>query len=191
MYFNPKLPFLAITMHKYLLHTCCGPCATACIETLLQNGIKPTLFFDNPNIAPNEEREKRRETLHSVAKHYNIDVIDGYTPHEKWLYSIKGLENCKEGEERCAKCFLYNASLTYQKAKELNFDVFSTSLTVSRFKNSQKIFKEFGKFNGFIEDDFKKNAGFERSCKLSKELGLYRQHYCGCEFSIYNSDDKE
>lgn len=172
-------------MRRILLHTCCGPCATSSIERLIKNNIIPTLFFDNPNIAPNDEREKRRETLHNVAMHYNVEVIDGYTLHEEWLNEIKGLETCAEGGARCLKCFYFNAALASKKAKEFNFENFTTTLTVSRFKNTNNIFNEFSKFDGFTKEfDFKKQAGFERSCKLSLEMGLYRQHYCGCEFSI-------
>lgn len=170
---------------EYLLHTCCGPCSTACVETLLNDGIKPTLFFDNPNIYPETEREKRRETLHSVAAHYGLEVIDGYTSHSEWLNAIKGLECEKEGGERCKKCFYFNALLTSIALQKYNKDVFSTTLTVSRFKNSAIVFEEFSKFPNFEKRDFKKNNGFALSCRLSKELGLYRQHYCGCEFSIY------
>ena len=174
-------------MRKILLHTCCGPCATSSIETLLNNDIRPTLFFDNPNIAPNDERELRRENLHTVAKHYGVDVIDGFTLHSEFLNRVSGLEDCKEGGDRCLRCFLLNAELTEKASKEHGFDSFCTTLTVSRFKNTARVWGEFSKLDGFEKIDFKKNAGFERSCKLSKELGLYRQHYCGCEFSMSGS----
>lgn len=171
-------------MGCFLLHTCCGPCATSAIERLLREGTKPVLFFDNPNIFPNEEREKRRDTLHTVAKHYNLDVIDGYTPHEEWLSYINGFEEEKEGGERCKKCFYFNAMLAHKKLEECRFEKFSTTLTVSRFKNSNKVFAEFSGFPKFAAIDFKKQDGFALSCRLSNELHLYRQHYCGCEFSI-------
>lgn len=172
---------------KYLLHTCCGPCSTACIETLLKRGIKPTLFFDNPNIFPDEERARRRNALIKVAEHYSLEVIHAYTPHEEWLSFIKGYEDEEEGKTRCSLCFAFNAELASRAMKKNGFDTFSTSLTVSRFKNSEKIFNEFDKFDSFSKDNFKKNDGFSRSCALSKELNIYRQNYCGCEFSI-NSD---
>lgn len=173
-------------MGCFLLHTCCGPCGTASIERLLREGIKPVLFFDNPNIFPNDEREKRRETLHIVARHYNVDVIDGYTPHEEWLSFIRSLENEKEGGERCSKCFYFNALLAHKVLEQKGFNKFATTLTVSRFKNSQKVFAEFSKFQGFEKVDFKKQDGFALSCRLANELHLYRQHYCGCEFSTKN-----
>lgn len=174
-------------MGCFLLHTCCGPCATSSIERLLKDGIKPVLFFDNPNIYPNEEREKRRETLHTVAKHYGVDVIDGYTSHEEWFSHIQGFENEKEGGERCSKCFYFNAMLTHRILEQKGFDKFATTLTVSRFKNSGQVFAEFSKFQGFNPIDFKKQNGFAISCRLASELHLYRQHYCGCEFSYESS----
>ena len=167
----------------YLLHVCCGPCATACINNLFQKGIKPVLFFDNPNIHDEQERELRRKNAHICAEHYGLKIIDGYTPHDEFLSRIKGLEAENEGGKRCDVCFALNAELTKQMSDKLGIGNFSTSLTVSRFKNSNKVFSAFDQYQGFVKDDFKKKDGFTVSCKLARELNLYRQHYCGCEFS--------
>lgn len=172
----------------YLLHICCGPCATACIHNLSGRGITPVLFFDNPNIYDEDERELRRKNAHIVSEHYGLKIIDGYTPHSVYLERIKGYENECEGGNRCDLCFSLNAELTKNMSVKLSIPTFSTSLTVSRFKNSQKVFNAFNKYSGFIEDDFKKKDGFALSCKLSRELGLYRQNYCGCEFSKHNTN---
>ena len=102
----------------------------------------------------------------------------------KWLDAVRGHESDKEHGERCSLCFRFNLERTAEKAAELGIDEFATTLTVSRFKNSAKIFHEGEDLPGFLKIDFKKKDGFNRSIVLSKELGLYRQDYCGCEFSL-------
>lgn len=179
-------------MSNYLLHTCCGPCSISCIEKLNKcSKDNVTLFFDNPNIYPEEEREKRRENAHKVAKLYNLPIIDGWTKNIEWQNFISGFEDEKEGGARCSLCFYFNALLTLKKAEELYFDKVGTSLTVSRFKNSKVVLGEFNKAklqtNSLIEidnNDFKKQNGFEISCRLSKQYNIYRQNYCGCKYSL-------
>lgn len=171
-----------------LVHVCCGPCATASIERLIDEGWNPTLFFSDSNIYPEEEFEKRYKTLLQVAKHYSLPVIKDDYDHCKWLEWIKGLENEKEHGRRCTKCFRFNLLRTRDKAKEEGFYHFCTTLTVSRFKNSATIFSQGEDLEGFEKIDFKKKDGFSKSCRLSKELGLYRQSWCGCEFSKKESE---
>ena len=169
---------------KILVHVCCGPCATSSILRLLEEGWEPVLYFSNSNIYPYGEEEKRYENALIVASHYNLRIIKGEYNHEEWREWAKGLEGEKEHGKRCNKCFRFNLLKAYEKAKEENIEYFCTTLTVSRFKNSNTIFKEGEDLPGFEKIDFKKKNGFALSCTLSKELGLYRQNYCGCEFSL-------
>ncbi len=173
---------------RILLHVCCGPCSTSSVERLLQEGYEPVLFFSDSNIFPYEEFMKRYENLLIVARHYGLQVILDEWNHEKWLEAVRGHEKDKEHGERCSLCFHFNLARTAEKARELGIDEFTTTLTVSRFKNSRKIFSEGADFEGFREFDFKKKDGFNRSIILSKELGLYRQAWCGCEFSRREAD---
>ena len=168
---------------RILLHVCCGPCSTSSIERLIQEGYEPVLFFSDSNIFPYEEFVKRYENLLIVAEHYKLQVILDEWDHTKWLEAVKGHELDREHGERCSLCFHFNLERAARKAEELGLDEFTTTLTVSRFKNSKKIFAEGDSFKGFKEFDFKKKDGFNRSIILSKELGLYRQTWCGCEFS--------
>lgn len=174
-----------------LVHVCCGPCATASIERLLEEGWKPVLFFSDSNIFPNEEFEKRYENLLIVAAKHNLKVIKDSWDHEEWLDWIHGFEGEPEGGKRCSKCFRFNLLRAAAKAKELGIGHFCTTLTISRFKNSAKIFHEGEDLEGFEAIDFKKKDGFAKSCKMAKEMGLYRQGYCGCEFSIASAVPEE
>lgn len=172
-------------MHKKILvHCCCGPCATSSIERLLEEGWDVVLHYQNSNIYPLEENDKRYAELEKVASFYNLQLIRSPYDHEKWLSFISGLENEPEHGKRCLKCFEFNLMAACEKAKELGIDNFTTTLTVSRFKNSANIFSVGEKFANFVPFDFKKKDGFSRSIKLAQQLGLYRQQYCGCEFSL-------
>ena len=171
-------------MNEILMHVCCVPCSTSSIERLLAENYKPVLFFSDDNIFPESEFEKRFDNALIVARHYGLDIIKDSYSHESWLEWIKGHERDEEHGERCSLCFRYNLLKTEKKARELKINNFCTSLTVSRFKNSQKIFKEGEDLSGFCKIDFKKKDGFNKSIILSKEYGLYRQNYCGCEFSM-------
>lgn len=174
-------------MKKLLLHCCCGPCSTSVIERLLGD-YQITLFYFNPNIFPNEEIQKRAKEVEKVAKYFGVDcVLDCSSMDFSPL--AKGLESQKEGGQRCNICFDLRLSKTAQYAKENNFDAFTTTLTVSPHKNSQQIFEVANNVSKryeipFLEMDFKKKDGFKRSIILSKELGLYRQNYCGCRYSL-------
>lgn len=173
---------------KLLLHSCCGPCSTVCIERLKEN-FDLTVFYYNPNIYPEEEYIKRKENQKKVCAFFNISIIDGDYDEKKWLDFIKGLEGEKEGGARCEKCFYFRLNETALKAKEGGFDIFGTTLTVSPHKSTliiNKVGKEIEEKYGimYLEESFKKKDGYLRSINLSKELSLYRQNYCGCRFSI-------
>ncbi len=141
------------------------------------------MYFTNSNIDTKEEFDKRYENLLIVAQHYGLKVLEDEYQHDSWLEAIKGYEGEKEHGARCPLCFNFSLKRAYEKAKELDIPYFCTTLTVSRFKNSKVIFSVGEQYEGFVPFDFKKKNGFARSTELAKALGLYRQQYCGCEFS--------
>jgi predicted adenine nucleotide alpha hydrolase (AANH) superfamily ATPase len=167
-----------------LLHICCAPCATTCIERLSSSGYEVILFFSNSNIFPEEEYEKRLENARKLAGILNLRLeVDSYE-HEKWLRHVRGLEDEPEQGRRCLKCFEFNLSRASKMADRLKLPSFTTSLSVSRYKQSARIFEQGYAFPKFEAIDFKKKNGYSRSIELSKAYGLYRQNYCGCEFSM-------
>ena len=169
---------------KILLHTCCAVCASACVERLRSEEIEPVLFFSNHNIAPKEEYDKRLESARILAKTWNIELIEDTYDHNSWLKAIEGYESEPERGLRCSRCFAYSLSRTAQYASSNGFDHFTTTLTVSPHKVSKTIFEIGKQYPGYEPWNFKKKDGFKRSNELSRELDLYRQSYCGCEFSL-------
>ena len=175
-----------------LLHTCCGPCASACVERLRQDDLEPTLFFSNANIAPREEYERRLAAARQLAEAVGVTLVeDADASHDEWLEKVaKGYEDAPEGGERCRRCFEFSLSRAAAYAAGHGISSFTTSLTVSPHKRSATVFAA-GNAAAATRDgktafglyDFKKRDGFRRSVALAKELGLYRQPYCGCEFS--------
>lgn len=176
---------------KILVHCCCGPCSTSSVKRLLEDGWDVVLHYENSNIYPEEENTKRYEELEKVAKHYGVPVIKTEYDHDAWLEHIKGFEAEPELGKRCQLCYEYNLRQAKKMADKLGIKKFTTTLTVSRFKKSSLIFEQGEKFEGYVPYDFKKKAGFEESIKISKEMGLYRQGYCGCEFSILTAVDED
>ncbi|WP_300358569.1 epoxyqueuosine reductase QueH [Fusobacterium sp.] len=175
---------------KLLLHSCCAPCSSTVIE-LLKECFDITIFYYNPNITENEEYHKRYdEMLEYIDKiHYNISVKEGrYNPKEDFFEKVRGLEDRKEGGERCYKCYHLRMRETAQKALEDGYDYFTTALSISPMKNSTWI-NEIGEnlekeFNvKYLYGDFKKKGRYQESIKISKDFNLYRQDYCGCIFS--------
>ncbi|WP_291259221.1 epoxyqueuosine reductase QueH [Fusobacterium sp.] len=175
---------------KLLLHSCCAPCSCAVIEYLLKY-FHITIFFYNPNITFEDEYTKRLEEQKKYLeeRNYPIEVIEGrYSPREDFFEKVKGLEKAKEGGERCFSCYGLRLEETALKAKELEFDYFSTALSISPMKNSQWI-NELGESLSkkyqvkFLNGDFKKKNRYAQSVNISKEYNLYRQDYCGCVFS--------
>lgn len=172
---------------KVLLHTCCAPCTTHCIEVLRKLGHEPTLFFSNHNIFPEKEYNKRMKEILKLAGIADVPLILEEPDHENWLKSVaSGLEEEPEGGGRCAHCFKYALQKTYDMMREKGLDAFTTTLTISPHKPSEliaKIGKELSE-SAYLEINFKKQDGFKRSLELSEEYALYRQNYCGCEFSM-------
>ena len=178
-------------MKKLLLHSCCGPCSTTAITRLAQE-YDVTVYYYNPNIYPEQEFKKRQQTQKDFLQKYNsnIKLIEGEWENNLYESCIKGLEECKEGGERCSKCFYLRLYKTAERAKLEGFDLFATTLTVSPHKNA-KLINSIGKqieqeLNiQYLESDFKKQDGYLQSIKMSKEYDLYRQNYCGCKYSIW------
>ena len=175
-----------------LLHTCCAPCSSYCIE-YLSNYFNITVLYYNPNIYPESEYIHRKSEqirlIGEMKTKYSVKFIDCDFESEKFYEAVNGMENCREGGERCFKCYRLRLTKAARVASQNGFDYFTTSLTISPLKNAGKI-NEIGEELAneygvkFLPSDFKKKEGFKRSIELSKEYNLYRQNYCGCEFSI-------
>ncbi|MBP3766420.1 MAG: epoxyqueuosine reductase QueH [Bacilli bacterium] len=183
---------------KLLLHSCCAPCSSRCIE-YLSNYFDITVIYYNPNISPITEYEKRKEEQKKFISEFKsknkLDFIEVGYDYNDFLKIAKGLEHAKEGGERCFKCYRMRLEKTAQVAHDRNYDYFGTTLTVSPYKNSQvlnKIGEELSeKYNiKYLYSDFKKNNGYKRSIELSKVYNLYRQDYCGCIYSKMERDEK-
>jgi len=172
---------------KLMLHVCCGPCSTEVIERLAQDSAL-VLYFFNPNIFPKEEHDRRLAEAEKYAEAHGHRFIRGEWDHDLWLSAVKGLEGEPEGGRRCAACFAYRLAESARRAHEEGADIFTTTLTVSPHKTAALVNaagEEAGRRAGiaFLAADFKKKDGFLKSCRLAKEAGMYRQDYCGCEFS--------
>lgn len=175
---------MAMERTPLLLHCCCGPCSTSSIERLRSMGFEPVLFFGNSNIFPESEANQRYEALQEVADHFTLKLIHHTYDHASWLTQIHGHEADPEQGERCRLCFDYNLREAAMEAHKQHIQYFSTTLTVSPHKQSPVIFSVGQQWEEFVAIDFKKKDGYKRSVALAKELDLYRQDYCGCEFSL-------
>lgn len=169
---------------KLLLHCCCAPCSSACLERLKEY-FEITVLFYNPNIENGEYERRKAELIRLIETTGWAKITDCDHDTAEFYSAVRGLEDCREGGERCLKCFELRLKKTAEIAKDGGFDFFTTTLTVSPLKNAQKI-NEIGERLGgdrWLCSDFKKKNGYLRSIELSREFGLYRQNYCGCIFS--------
>ena len=173
-----------------LLHCCCAPCSAAIIEWLLTAGIRPILFYFNPNIFPAAEYKIRKAELTRYALSQGVEVIDGDYCHERWLQHVAGLENEPERGARCLECFRMRLLAAAQLAYERGISRFATTLASSRWKNLDQI-AEAGhwaasQYDGveFWDKNWRKDGLSERRNELLREFGFYTQRYCGCEFSL-------
>lgn len=175
---------------KLLLHACCAPCSSHTL-LLLKDYFNITIFFSNDNIYPSEEFYKRLEEIKSFVEKIdnNINVIfDSYLPND-YYNAVNGLENLGEKSKRCYNCYKLRLEKTVKMAKNLNFDYFTTTLSISPYK-VEKWINEIG-YNleniygvKYLYSNFKKEEGYKHSIELSKEYSLYRQDYCGCKYSL-------
>lgn len=174
-----------------LLHACCAPCSSYCLEYLSQH-FSITVLFYNPNISPAAEYQKRvdeiKRLISELPAKNKISLIEGRYLPEEFYTSVKGLENEPEGGKRCHVCYELRLHEAAVVAKELGYDYFTTTLSISPLKDADKL-NEIGKklsdeyAISYLYSDFKKKNGYKRSIELSKEYKLYRQNFCGCVFS--------
>lgn len=178
-----------------LLHTCCAPCSTTVIQRLSEF-FHITVIYYNPNIEPIDEYEKRKKEQIRFLEEYpaknKVSFLDCDWNHEDFEQMAKGYEKEPEGGLRCHKCYRLRLLYTAKLAKEKKYDFFTTSLTISPYKNSQiinaigsELEKEYQV--AYLYSDFKKDNGYLQSIQNSKEYHLYRQDYCGCSFSKRDS----
>ncbi len=182
---------------KLLLHSCCAPCSSSVIERLI-SFFDITILYYNPNIEPKEEYEKRKLEQKIFLKllndknNYGIKFLDCDYDNDKFKKMALGLEDVKEGGQRCFKCYKLRLEYTAQKASKLEYDYFGTTLSISPYKNAIKL-NEIGLSLEqeyqikYLVADFKKRDGYKKSIELSKQYNLYRQNYCGC---IYSKGEK-
>ncbi|MBO4375078.1 MAG: epoxyqueuosine reductase QueH [Lachnospiraceae bacterium] len=182
------------TRPSLLLHVCCAPCSSYCMEYLTEH-FDITLLFYNPNMDSSDEYEKRKGELLRLVKEASFPVkvkTLSFEP-EEFLCAVKGLEDVPEGGSRCFVCYELRLRRTAQLAAENGFDYFTTTLSISPLKNAEKI-NEIGERLGkeygvkHLPSDFKKRNGYKRSIELSREYDLYRQDYCGC---VYSKKERE
>lgn len=174
-----------------LLHSCCAPCSSYVLE-YLANHFKITIFYYNPNISPKEEFDKRideqKRLINELPVKNKVEFMEGIYDNQKYEKAIQGLEHEKEGGARCHICYRLRLEETAKLAKEKGFDYFTTTLSISPYKNA-KVLNEIGEelaknYNvNYLYADFKKKNGYKRSIELSRIYNLYRQDYCGCEYS--------
>ena len=179
-----------------LLHSCCAPCSSATLEWLSQY-FQITVFYYNPNIAPEGEFQKRLAEQRRLIAHqpsvHPVQLIAGDYEPAAFAAVAKGYEDCPEGGARCMRCYRQRLEKTAALAKEMSFDYFCTTLSISPLKDAQKI-NAIGQSVGeqygvaWLPSDFKKQERYKRSIALSREYGLYRQNFCGC---VYSKQEKE
>ena len=181
--------------NEVLLHCCCAPCSSAIIEWMLAHDVRPTLYYFNPNIFPEEEYLIRKNECTRYAASLDLDIIDDDYDHEAWRCQVKGMEMEPERGARCLQCFKMRLLHAARKAVELGFEVFTTTLASSRWKSltqineaghwaAKKVSEETGNTVRFDDRNWRKGGLQQRRNELLKENGFYNQLYCGCEFSM-------
>lgn len=181
---------------RLLLHSCCAPCSSYVLE-YLSRYFEITIFYYNPNIYPESEYSKRiieqQRLIGEMDVKHEISFVAGIYEKERFYETVKGLEQEKEGGERCMRCYELRLGEAASLAKAGNYDYFTTTLSISPLKNAEKL-NEIGTRLGeaygvrYLLSDFKKRNGYKRSIELSKEHKLYRQDYCGCVFSYQEAE---
>lgn len=179
---------------RLLLHSCCAPCSSYCIEYLSQY-FEITVFYYNPNISPESEYRMRvseqKRLIKQMPVRYPVHFLEGKYEPERFYEMARGLERVPEGGERCFKCYAMRLEAAAEAAKAGGYDYFTTTLSISPLKNAAKL-NEIGREISeqyqvpYLYSDFKKKNGYKRSTELSAEYGLYRQNYCGCVYSKTN-----
>lgn len=185
---------------EVLLHACCAPCSSAIVEWLLQNGVRPTIYYYNPNIYPLEEYETRKNESKRHAESLGISWIDADYDHRQWLNAVSGLEQEPERGGRCQLCFRLHLLATAREAQRLGIKHFATTLASSRWKSLEQI-SVAGEAAAqavstpeapvvFWAQNWRKGGLQERRNQLLHEYNFYNQLYCGCEFSMRNDEKR-
>lgn len=198
--FQEELKVIGDSRPSLLLHVCCGPCSSHVIKDLC-NHFQITIYYSNSNIYPKEEYQRRfQELLYFVERfnqeyQQNIQVVEDSYNHEEWLANEYPLKELPEGSLRCRLCYSLRMRRAFDFANIHHFDYWTTVLSVSPHKNSQWI-NEIGEqwqnnHLKFLYADFKKNNGYLKSTQMTKEYNMYRQNYCGCEFSYQEMLERE
>lgn len=177
-----------------LLHSCCGPCSSYVLK-MLCSYFKVTVYYYNPNIYPTEEFNKRKNVQIELINKMDldIDIIIEEAPYEVYLDHVKDYINLPEGSMRCYNCYEFRLKKLAEKACELGFDYYTTVMSVSPYKSSKwinEIGEKYESKSKFLYSNFKKESGYQESIRLSKEYDLYRQDWCGCEFSLKEHEEK-
>jgi predicted adenine nucleotide alpha hydrolase (AANH) superfamily ATPase len=172
---------------KVLLHICCGVCALHSIDKLKKDSFLVAGFFYNPNIFPESEYLKRRDTAKQACDLFSIDFFEGPYGHAGWVASSEQYKNEPEGAKRCSLCYEMRIKEAFLFAQKNGFDHLTSTLTISPHKNSKKIFSLAQEICGdkYLAIDFKKEDGFKKTAALAREHNFYRQNYCGCEYSFH------
>lgn len=179
---------------RILLHSCCAPCSGAILECMVENGLKPVVFFSNSNIDTEEEFLKRLGEVKRYCDTLGLEVVADNYDHGDWLSAVKGLENEPERGARCLKCFKYRLLRAARYASENGFGLLTTSLASSRWKSLEQVDEAGRSAVGQIGDDggtdlqwwpqnWRKGGLQPRRSEIIKEQGFYNQTWCGCEFS--------
>ncbi|MFZ4402899.1 MAG: epoxyqueuosine reductase QueH [Pseudobdellovibrionaceae bacterium] len=188
-----QLP-LPEAQQKVLLHSCCAPCSGEVMEAMVASGLEITIYFYNPNIHPREEYELRKIENIKFAEKMGIPFIDADYDTSNWFARVKGLEWEPERGQRCTECFDMRFERTALYAHENNFSVFTSCLGISRWKNMQQIndcgVRAAGRYEGLSYWDYnwRKNGGSQRMITISKREEFYQQEYCGCIYSLRDTN---
>ncbi len=191
---RPKLE-LPDGAEKLLLHSCCAPCSGEVMEAIQAAGIEYSIFFYNPNIHPKREYELRKQENIAFAEKHSIEFIDADYDTDNWFQRVKGLEMEPERGERCTKCFDMRFERTALYAEEHGFPVISSSLGISRWKNMDQINdcgrRAASRYDGMVYWDYnwRKGGGAQRMIEISKRERFYQQEYCGCVYSLRDTNN--
>ena len=179
---------------RLLLHSCCAPCAGEIMEAVAASEIKTTVYFYNPNIHPLQEYELRKEENKKFCQKLGFNFIDADYDKDKWFDRIKGLENEPERGERCTKCFDMRFERSALYAHENNFSLFATTLGISRWKDLEQVNNSGSRAARRYEDlnfwdlNWRKQGGSSRMIEISKREEFYQQEYCGCIYSLRDTN---
>jgi epoxyqueuosine reductase len=180
--------------NKVLLHSCCAPCSGEVMEAMLASGIDYTIFFYNPHIHPQKEYELRKSENIRFAEKFSVPFVDADYDLDNWFARAKGMENEPERGARCTMCFDMRFERTALYAHEHGFPVMTSSLGISRWKNMEQIndcgARAAARYPGLIYWDYnwRKQGGASRMIEISKREGFYQQEYCGCVYSLRDTN---